>query len=772
MQITFYPIDIDYRESPSLSVRLWGIDRDGKRIMAFDDRFKQYFFVIPKEGCSTKLFEELNLLGVSVDEIEKRFFGKPIRVLKVESSNVKLINEALAKLSRSRYVDKVLEDDLRASTHYLLEKQIKPCNWVEVSAEYGGIEGVRVDKIYRIIGDFRTIDTAIPRLRILAFHVYPLSRFGSPNPDIDPIAVITVGTSDGHIEQYTIDDGEKTILLKFIDFIDEYDPDIIVGFESNRVYWPFINRRASINNIKLSIGRDGGSPHTSVYGHISIPGRVNLDLYDFVEDLYEVKSKDIEGLADYLGLKFPRKLVPSFKVSELWSRGSDGRIDVKESSRSIVEAMLKLSEDIVPLALQLSSVVGLPPDHVFTAAVGFRVESHLMFEAASRGELIPKRSEVEYERYAGAIVLEPTPGIHEDILVLDFKSLYPSLIIKYNISPDTYIEEGVASDIDFYEAPEVKHRFRKEPKGMYAEALSKLLKARDEVRVKLKEVEPNSHLYKLLDARQKAIKIVSNATYGYAGWIGARWYMKPVAESVAAWGRATLKSVLDYASKISLKVVYGDTDSIFVEYDEEKIMKLTEFVEKELGLEIKPDVHYKRVLFTEAKKRYVGLTLDGRIDFVGFEAVRGDWSMLAKIVQEAVADSILREGSVAKAISISRDYISMARKGLLPLEYFIVWKTISKPLEEYKVRTPHTETARKLVAKGFKVNPGDRIGFVIVKRAAQKLYDKVEPYLYAKLEDIDIEYYIDNQVIPAALRILEVLGVRKEQLLGRQVTLF
>ncbi|MEM4462122.1 MAG: hypothetical protein QW695_04555, partial [Candidatus Bathyarchaeia archaeon] len=103
MQITFYPIDIDYRESPSLSVRLWGIDRDGKRIMAFDDRFKQYFFVIPKEGCSTKLFEELNLLGVSVDEIEKRFFGKPIRVLKVESSNVKLINEALAKISRSRY---------------------------------------------------------------------------------------------------------------------------------------------------------------------------------------------------------------------------------------------------------------------------------------------------------------------------------------------------------------------------------------------------------------------------------------------------------------------------------------------------------------------------------------------------------------------------------------------------------------------------------------------------------------------------------------------
>ncbi|MCS7112732.1 MAG: DNA polymerase domain-containing protein [Nitrososphaerota archaeon] len=772
MQITFYPIDIDYRETPSLSIRLWGICSDGSRIVVFDDRFRQYFFAVPRESYSSKLLEDLRIPGVLSYEVERKFFGRSIKALRIESSNVKLLGEALATISRSRYVDMILEDDLRASTHYMLEKQVKLCNWVVLDVEPVDVDGLKVDKAYKAKGELKTTDALMPTLRILAFHAYPLSRSGSPNPDIDQIAIITAGTSDGRIEQYTLDDGERSMLTEFVKFVEDYDPDVIVGFESNRSYWPFITRRASVNGVKLSIGRDGSPPHTSVYGHISIPGRVNLDLYDFVEDLYEVKSKDIEGLAEYLGLKLLRKPIPDFKVSELWNRGENGKTEVRESGRLLVEAIIKLSEEIVPLSFQLSSIVGLPPDHVFTAAVGFRVESHLMFEAIGRGELIPKRSEVEYERYTGAIVLEPRPGIHEDVLVLDFKSLYPSLIIKYNISPDTYIENGEALEGDFYEAPEVKHRFRREPRGMYPEALSKLLKARDEVRAKLKEVEPGAILYKILDARQKAIKIVANATYGYAGWVGARWYMRPVAEAVAAWGRAALRSVLDYASEINLRVIYGDTDSIFVEYDEAKIDKLVRFVRDELGLDIKPDVHYKRILFTEAKKRYVGLTEDGRIDFVGFEAVRGDWSMLARIVQEAVADSILRDGSIAKAIKLSRDYIDLVRKGALPLEYFIVWKTISKPLEEYKVKAPHIEAARKLVAKGFKVGPGDRVGYVIVKRVSQKLYEKAEPYIYARVEDIDLEYYIENQVLPAALRILEVLGVRREQLLGRQAALF
>ncbi|MEM2740081.1 MAG: DNA-directed DNA polymerase, partial [Candidatus Bathyarchaeia archaeon] len=720
---------------------------------------------------SSKLLEELRIPGVLSYEVERKFFGRSIKALRVESDNVKLLSEVLATISRSRYVDRILEDDLRSSTHYMLEKQVKLCNWVEADLESVDVNGFKVDRAYKVKGELKTTDTLIPPLRTLAFHVYPLSRFGSPNPDVDPIAVITMGTSDGCVEQYTLDDGEKSMLMKFVEFVENYDPDVIVGFESSRFCWPFIARRASLNGVKLPIGRDGSPPHTSVYGHTSIPGRISLDLYDFVEDLYEVKSKDIEGLAEYLGLKFPRKPIPDFKVSELWGRDENGKREVKESSRMLVEAILKLSEEVIPLGLQLSSIVGLPPDHVFTAAVGFRVESHLMFEAIGRGELIPKRGEAEYERYTGAIVLEPKPGIHEDVLVLDFKSLYPSLIIKYNVSPDTYIEGGEALGIDFYEAPEVRHRFRMEPRGMYPEALSKLLKARDDVRAKLREAEPGTILYKILDARQKAIKIVANATYGYAGWVGARWYMRPVAEAVAAWGRATLRSVLDYASKIDLKVIYGDTDSIFVEYDEAKIDRLVRFVGDELGLDIKPDVRYRRVLFTEAKKRYVGLTEDGRIDFVGFEAVRGDWSMLARIVQEAVADSILRDGSIAKAIKLSRDYIDMARKGILPLEYFIVWKTISRPLEEYKVKAPHIEAARKLIAKGFKISPGDRVGYVIVKRASQKLYEKAEPYVYARIEDVDLEYYVENQVLPAALRILEVLGVRREQILGRQATL-
>ena len=120
--------------------------------------------------------------------------------------------------------------------------------------------------------------------------------------------------------------------------------------------------------------------------------------------------------------------------------------------------------------------------------------------------------------------------------------MYPNIMIAYNVSPDTYVPpEEPDPPCGVYVAPEVKHRFRKEPSGFYREVLSRLIKARDEIRVKLKTLKPESPAYRVFDARQKAVKVITNATYGYAGWIGARWYIKPVAEAATAWGRYTIR---------------------------------------------------------------------------------------------------------------------------------------------------------------------------------------------------------------------------------------
>jgi DNA polymerase I len=173
----------------------------------------------------------------------------------------------------------------------------------------------------------------------------------------------------------------------------------------------------------------------------------------------------------------------------------------------------------------------------------------------------------------------------------------------------------------------------------------------------MKPHSKESSEYRVLDARQKAVKIITNAAYGYAGWTGARWYMKPVAEAAAAWGRDTISKAIRMAEEAGLKVVYGDTDSIFASNEPDKIQKLSQRIEQDMGLEMKPDKAYVRIFFTEAKKRYAGLLADGRLDIVGLEVIRGDWATIAKKVQEKVLEIVLKEKSPKKAAESVQQFI-------------------------------------------------------------------------------------------------------------------
>jgi DNA polymerase I len=362
------------------------------------------------------------------------------------------------------------------------------------------------------------------------------------------------------------------------------------------------------------------------------------------------------------------------------------------------------------------------------------------------------------------MVIAPKPGMHEDVAVLDFKSMYPNIMITYNISPDTYVPpEESEPECGVYVAPEVKHRFRKEPPGFYKTVLTNLIQAREEIRSKLKRLNPKSPEYRALDARQKAVKVITNAAYGYTGWIGARWYIKPVAEAAAAWGRETIQKTIELAEKLGLQVIYGDTDSIFVTNEPKKIEKLLQEIGKTLGLEIKPDKTYTRILFTEAKKRYCGLLPDGELDIVGLEVVRGDWAAVAKSLQEKVLEMLLKEKSPQKAADYVRQYIADVKTGKVPYTEFIIWKTLTKAPEEYAVKAPHVEAARLLKKEGLDLTLGDKVGYVIVQGEG-KLYAKAKPYMLASKKDLDTTYYITNQIVPAAARVLGMFGIKEEEL--------
>jgi DNA polymerase I len=218
------------------------------------------------------------------------------------------------------------------------------------------------------------------------------------------------------------------------------------------------------------------------------------------------------------------------------------------------------------------------------------------------------------------------------------------------------------------------------------------------------------------------------------------------------------------AEKIKLKVVYGDTDSIFLTNEEEKVGKLSKEITEKLGLETKRDKIYVRIFFTEAKKRYAGLLHDGRLDIVGMEVVRGDWATIAKTVQERVLEIILKEQSPKKAAEFVHQFIYELRQKRIPYRDLVIWKTLTKPAEEYEVNASHVEAAKMLRNKGWKLAVGDKIGYVVIGGTG-RLYERVKPYMLASYDEIDIEYYVSKQVVPAAIRILESFGITEEQLL-------
>jgi DNA polymerase I len=175
-----------------------------------------------------------------------------------------------------------------------------------------------------------------------------------------------------------------------------------------------------------------------------------------------------------------------------------------------------------------------------------------------------------------------------------------------------------------------------------------------------------------------------------------------------------------------------------------------------------------RIFFTEAKKRYAGLLPDGQLDIVGLEVMRGDWAVVAKKVQEKVLEIILKEQSPAKAAAFVQQFIYELRQKRVAYRDLIIWKTLAKPAEEYEVKAAHVEAARILKEKGWELAVGDKVGYVVVTGSG-RLYERVKPYVFATYDEVDIEYYVSKQVVPAAARVLSSFNITEEQLLGSKL---
>ena len=775
MRQTFWLLDLNHEtyEGKS-SIWLWCITHEGKRVLIVDDNYRAYFYLLPRrdqdpEELKKTLEAERPHPSIESATIEKKkLLAEERVVLRVFCKDPEFLERAARDTLKKTGAEGTYEEKLRLAIKYQYDYGIKPCQWYEVDTAASSIDAREFSVHETLTAKEHPHPIAKeepPRLDLFSFSLLSVSKTGAPSPIRDPIQIISWRTNKNTNDAIlTRADSDQDTIQRFGEDISKTNPDFVLSFEGNSIDWPYLVKRANKTKTPLKVGRDEGPPHQSLYGHYSLIGRANVDLLNFADDLYDVKIKTVENVAKYLEIH-PTKEKPIDETVyfDYWSKPDQRKILVQQVEEQS-ETILKIGQEAIDYVIQISALSGLPPDQVIAAAVGFRVDNYLMMETHNLGQLIPSRTEQPIIPYKGAIVLEPKVGLHDDVASLDFSSMYPSLMIKYNISPDALVTGKEKSD-DLFEVPEVKHRFRKSPSGFYRIVLTKLIEARKATKTELKRTTKFDPRYPLLKAREKAVKVMTNAVYGYAGWAGARWYSREVAESAAALGRETINRAILLAKRLGLTVFYGDTDSVFVNYDEKLVRKFQAEIDHELGLEINLSEVYKRILFTEAKKKYAGLRIDGEIDVVGLEAVRGDWSNLAREVQNNVLRMVLEDANPSRATAYVQDLTANLKSKKLPLSSFIIWKTLTKPVGAYEVNAPHVEVAKKMAKDGWPVTAGDKVGLVITKRPG-KLFQKAEPHYKETIEDLDYDYYVRNQIVPAAARILEILRVSEDKLLA------
>ncbi|MFQ5815368.1 MAG: DNA polymerase domain-containing protein, partial [Candidatus Hydrothermarchaeaceae archaeon] len=301
--------------------------------------------------------------------------------------------------------------------------------------------------------------------------------------------------------------------------------------------------------------------------------------------------------------------------------------------------------------------------------------------------------------------------------------------------------------------------------GFIPAILKELIERRAAVKNGMK-AESDASKRRAMDVEQRALKLLANSFYGYMGYPRARWYKRECAESVAALSRMYIQRVMRIAEEdFSLEVVYGDTDSLFVVLPEEKKRLAQEFireVNKALPgiLELEYEGFYKRGIFV-TKKRYALIDENDRIVVKGLEFVRRDWAPIAKKTQQDVLMALLRDASPEKATRIVRGVIEDIRERRVTMDDITIYTQLTKSISSYKNIEPHVIAAKKLAESGAEVAPGMIIGYVITK-GSKMISQRATPVELAVIDDYDPEYYVENQILPAVIRITEAMGYSRD----------
>ena len=799
LELVFYILDVD--STPEGHIKLFGVTPNKQRVYCIDKTSLPYFYVIPKEGQAGKVKEKLAALELNIgtDIAKIKSISLDNKNFKVAISNSSHVPIFAASINKFSEVDHCEEYDIKYARRYLMDKKLTPFTPVKVVGKI--IAGfadanIEIQKISQISLD------VIPNLKLLAFDIETLCSKALPDTNTDSIVfigfysqnfqkVITWKRFENAPEHVVFVNGELELLQEFSKTIKQFKPDVLVGYGSDHFDLPYIFARAEKYNLKLELASESQIELSQVgrkTAHIfSLP---HLDVSHFVRSILDldVDRYKLDNVAKVLlgkGKLF--NLGGPAKVNEIWSVG------LPEDLRSLadynlIDAQLayEICFKILPIQLELVKLLGLPVHDVNRMTYGQLVEWYLIRHSSEFNLRIPHRP-LRFEilrrlrqTYVGAYVVEPKPGFYKNIFVFDFRSLYPTIIVSHNISPETLRCDCCA----WKNAEKVDENswFCVNKTGFFPGLIKDIIERRKRVQEILKQTPQSDPAYNELQARSHALKYVAVSFYGYLGFAGSRWYSINCASAVTSLGRKYILMVLKEAEKFGFEVLYGDTDSLFLqakEKSEQNIKQFLQIVNSTLPapMELEYRDFYSSGLFLEkkgsrggAKKRYALLTKDEKVILRGVEAIRGDWSELAKKAQKEVFTRILKDGNAETAAKYVQDLISKVKNRKMPIEDFVIKIKLTRPISAYVVQSPHVVAAQQMAAKGQIAGKGDNVRYIITKGSG-KLSERVKLAEDATAEDYDETYYIDNQIIRAVYKVFELFGYAEEKLKGGQATL-
>ncbi len=439
-------------------------------------------------------------------------------------------------------------------------------------------------------------------------------------------------------------------------------------------------------------------------------------------------------------------------------------------------------DSAMKLILVLTRISSMPMEDVSRQGVSRWIRNFMHREHRKRNMLIPNAEDIltkkgktsttaviKGKKYKGAIVVEPTPGVHFNVAVMDFPSLYPSIIKVWNLGYQSI--RCNHSGCKGHAIPDTQHWVCTEKRALESLLIGSLRDLRVrwyKSRAKDKTLQPE--LRSWYNITQGALKVILNASYGVFGADSFDLYCPPVAEATAAIGRYSITQILKHAETVGIQVLYGDTDSVFLKNpSKEQIEDVVHYTEHELGMGIDVDKVYRYAVFSSRKKNYLGVLEDGSVDVKGLTGKKKHIPIFIKDAFNKMKETLARVKTPAdfekarKEIAeiIRERYNRLKRREWTDMSELAFHVVLGDELASYTKTTPqHVKAARILEQSGRELRAGDLISFVKVIREPH-----VKPVELCSRNEVDVDKYI-AYLHSTFDQVLDALGLNFDEIIG------